>query len=506
MLEWGPDMTVYLLGLDSGLTVTKAVVFRDDGKVVALARRDITQIEAVPRHVERDMAKHWQASAAAIREALERASASVGEDVRPVAVSVAGHGDGLYLLDREGAPLGLAATSLDSRAHALLQDWDMSGVSVRALELTGQRPIASSPAPLLAHMRNHELERFGRIGAILSCKDWLRYCMTGKVATDFTEASVAFTDIRTQRYSREALDLFGLSAVFSALPEILMPGEVSGYVTEEAARATGLAAGTPVATGLHDVTACAVGAGMIKSGTISVIAGTFSINEMLVDEPKTSIGWNARNGLRPGQWMNMSISPASSTNLDWFLRTAARDALAGDDPFATLQAELDAVARDPSDIVYLPYLYGSPNADDVPAAFLGLRGWHGRGHMLRAVAEGIVFNHRHHIDLIDPNGEIGHELLTGGSSRNPFFGQLFADVLNRRVEVPEMPEAGALGAAIAAGIAGGIYRDWDEACRRTAPVLRTYEPGNAVAGLRAGYDRYSNAIDAIMRLYQDADR
>lgn len=496
-------MPAYLLGLDSGLTVTKAVVFRDDGKVVALARREIAQIKAVPRHVERDMTAHWQASAAAIREALEQASASVGAPVRPAAVSVAGHGDGLYLIDGAGAPLGLAATSLDSRAQPLLCHWDETGISEKALELTGQRPFASSPAPLLAHMKAHEPERFQRIAAVLSCKDWLRFCLTGRVATDFTEASVAFTDIGTQRYSEEALALFGLTAVANALPDVLMPCEVAGYVTEEAARATGLAAGTPVATGLHDVTACAVGAGVTKAGTIAVIAGTYSINEMLVDVPGTSVGWNARNGLYPGQWMNMSVSPASSANLDWFLGTAARDALAGGDPFALLQAELDAVSDDPSDIVYLPYLYGSPHAEDVPAAFLGLRGWHGRGHMLRAVAEGIVFNHRHHVDLIDPDGSVGKVRLTGGSSRNPFFGQLFADALNRRVEVPEMPEAGALGAAIAAGIAVNVYGDWEEATARTAPDLRIYQPGRAVPRLQAGYGRYREAIDTVMHRHKE---
>jgi len=492
-------MTAYLLGLDSGLTVTKAVVFREDGVVVALARREIVQIKAAPRHVERDMEEHWQASAAAIREALERAAAVVGAEVRPAAVSVAGHGDGLYLLDRAGAPLGLAATSLDSRAQTLLQRWDETGVSARALELTGQRPFTSSPAPLLAHLRDEEPERYARVAAILSCKDWLRYCLTGKVATDFTEASVAFTDIRTQRYSDEALELFGLGAIAGALPEVRMPCDIVGRVTEEAAAATGLAVGTPVAAGLHDVTACAVGSGVTEAGTIAVIAGTYSINEMLVDAPKTSIGWNARNGLRPGQWMNMSVSPASSANLDWFLGTAARDTLAGGDPFTTLQAELDAIAGDPSDIVYLPYLYGSPHAEDVPAAFLGLRGWHGRGHMLRAVAEGIVFNHRHHIDLIDPKREVGRVRLTGGSSRNPFFGQLFADALDRCIEVPEMPEAGALGAAIAAGIAAGVYSGWEEAGLRTTPQLRTYRPGDAVARLAAGYSSYCDAIATIKK-------
>lgn len=491
-------MTAYLLGLDSGLTVTKAVVFRDDGKVISVARREIRQIEVEPRKVERDMNGHWRASAEAIREALEKASASAGQVIRPVSVSVSGHGDGLYLLDRTGAPLGLAATSLDSRAYAVLQEWDETGISATALDLTGQRPFNSSPAPLLAHVRAHEPERFSRIAAVLSCKDWLRYCLTGQIATDFTESSVAFADRRTQRYSNEAFRLFDLCEIADAMPEVRMPCEVAGFVTEEAAHLTSLAAGTPVAAGLHDVTACAVGSGVIASGTIAIVAGTYSINEVLVDSPKTSLGWNTRNGLRPGQWMNMSVSPASSANLDWFLRTAAKDALVGGDPFASLQPELDAAANEPSELVYLPYLYGSPHQSDVPGAFIGLRGWHERGHLLRAVAEGIVFNHRHHIDLIDPERAIDRVRLTGGSSRNPFFGQLFADVLGRRVEVPDMPEAGALGAAIAAGIAVGLYADWDDACKRTEPQVSVYKSGSPAPGRQEGYDRYQAAVSMML--------
>lgn len=494
-------MTAWLLGLDSGLTVTKAVVFRADGQVVATARRDIAQIKARPRHVERDMAAHWQASAEAIREALRLASTAEGVDVQPLAVSVAGHGDGVYLLDDTGAPLGLAATSLDSRAQGVLAQWDADGTLDRALALTGQRPFVSSPAPLLAHLRDIDPDRYARISAVLSCKDWLRFCLTGKVATDFTESSVAFTELRSQSYSRAALDLFGLAGIADALPPVLMPGEVAGQITAEAARDTGLAPGTPVATGLHDVTACAVGSGVIAPGTITVIAGTYSINEMLTDQPATSPGWNARNGLRPGQWMNMSISPASSANLDWFIQQAGRDT--GDDPFAVLQPELDAVAGDPSEIIYLPYLYGSPHARDVPAAFLNLRGWHTRGHMLRAVAEGIVFNHRHHVDLLDPSGQVGRIRLTGGSSRNPFFGQLFADGLGREVEVPILQEAGALGAAMAAGIAGGLYTDWEDAMQQTRSKLRLYSPGPGAARMQAAYAGYRAAVGRMLA-WEDA--
>lgn len=493
-------MTDYLLGLDSGLTLTKAVVFRTDGSVVATARREVAQIKQRPRHVERDLDDHWNAAAAAIREALARAGDAEGHAVQPRAIAVAGHGDGVYLLDAAGRPLGLAATSLDSRAQRQVEQWDADGTSVRALALTGQEPFPASPAAILAHLRDAEPERFARIATILSCKDWLRYRLTGELATDFSESSVAFTDVQSQIYSSEALALFGLSALAEALPPVVMPDRTAGQVTVAAARDTGLSAGLPVAAGLHDVTACAVGSGVVASGAIAIIAGTYSINERLVERPQTAAGWHARNGLYPGQWMNMSISPASSANLDWFLQQAARDTLNHADPFSELQQELDAVAGDPSDILYLPYLFGSPHRADMAGAFLGLRGWHQRGHMLRAVAEGIACNHRHHVDLIDSRRQVDRVRLTGGSSRNPWFCQLFADTLGRRIEIPSTQEAGALGAAICAGLACGLYRDWQDAAARTQAEPIAFEPTAGCRRAEENYRRYQQMVQAMVAI------
>ncbi|MCP1170015.1 FGGY-family carbohydrate kinase [Limimaricola litoreus] len=499
-------MTQYLLGLDSGLTVTKAVVFRTNGTVVAQGKCSVPRIEDVAHHVERDMAQHWKASARAVRAALESAAQVEGNTVTPAAVAIAGHGDGLYLLDRGGKPLGPAATSLDSRAQKLVEGWDADGTTDRALTLCGQQPFPASPSALLAHIRDNEPDRYARIGAILSCKDWLRHCLTGDIGTDFTDASVAFTDMRSQSYSTEALALFGLGDLSGALPPVHLPGAVAGHVTREAAAATGLPMGLPVAAGLHDVVACAVGSGVTGPDVLALVAGTYSINETFRTAPRSGPGWLTRNGLMPGQWNCMSISPASSANLDWFVQQAARDALATDDPFSMLQKELDAVEQDPSDILYLPYLFGSPYRSDMAGAFLGLRGWHGRGHMLRAVAEGIAFNHRQHVDALDPERRIASVRLTGGSSRNPYFAQMMADTLERRVEVPATLEAGALGVAICAGLACGIYTDWEEARARTTGPLISYEPGGAAARLRQGYARYRDAAAALIDLQAKAGR
>ena len=310
-----------LLGIDNGLTVSKAVVFDIDGTQLSVARRRIPQSMPRPRWVERDMLGLWLSTAEAIAEAIA-ASGRPATDIEAVAATA--HGDGLYLVNRERRPLGPGILSLDSRAGEVLARWSREGVFNAALELTGQIPHVSAPSALLAWIKQNDLARYRNIGSVLACKDWLRLCLTGSVNADPTEASTSFTDFRTQDYSTGALRLYGLEELSDALPPVKGCSQIVGHVTPEAASITGLLAGTPVAGGLHDVTASALGIGAHEVDVLAVVAGTYSINEVVSKVPRTDKQWFCRNAIEPGHWNNMAISPASTANYDWFLDTLCR--------------------------------------------------------------------------------------------------------------------------------------------------------------------------------------
>ncbi|MBB4952170.1 L-xylulokinase [Agrobacterium vitis] len=449
-----------LLGIDSGLTVTKAVLFDVDGTQIAVARRRIAQSMPKPRHVERDMPTFWAATADAIREAIAL-SGRPAADIQ--AVGATAHGDGVYLLDPQQQPLGAGILSLDSRAGSIAEGWITGPLADTILNLTGQLPHASAPSALLAWIMRHQPERFARIGHVLSCKDWLRFCLTGKVGTDCTEASAAFTNVRSQTYSRDALELFGLGALWSSLPPIERSDAVVAGISVEAARLTGLVPGTPVVAGLHDVTASALGMGGYGERVAAVIAGTYSINETVSMQPNVSRHWFCRNGISPGEWNNMAISPASTTNYDWFLdRLCGADAIAlearGASLHTLLAGEIEAAFARPSTVLFHPYLFGSPYGADASAGFFGLNGWHDRGDLLRAVLEGIAFNHRIHVDDLAQGFALERVRLTGGISRNPAVAQLFCNVLNLPLTVTATEEAAAWGAALCAGAGVGIFK------------------------------------------------
>ena len=472
-----------ILAIDSGLTVTKAVLFDLKGKQLGVVRKNVRQLMPHPRHVERDMDDLWTQTASAIREVIAAVGIDAGEIL---AVAATAHGDGIYLLDEEARPLGSGVLSLDSRAADFVAGWQKDGTAEKSLELTGQAPHAAAPSALLAWFRDNEPERFSRIGHMMACKDWLRFCLCGVIGTDRTEASTSFTDVRTQDYTDDALALFGLSSLTSALPPSSHPAEIVGHVTAEAARASGLKQGTPVAAGVHDVTASVLGIGAHELGVVGIVAGTYSINECVSTEPRVGADWLCRNAIEPGLWNSMAISPASTTNYEWFLDTfciAEREKAEaeGRSIHAVLAPELEEALRRASSVVYHPYLFGSPMGPGPSASFMGLRGWHGRGDVLASLLEGIAFNHRDHIDILRQNFSADVARLTGGASRNPVVAKLFADILDMPVTVTDTDEAAAWGAALCAGAAVGAFEKFDADPRDLDAISTTYQPDPARA-------------------------
>lgn len=441
---------------------------------MAVKAQRVPQLTPHPRWVERDPDAVWKAVVDTTRAVLSAAGAAA-HDV--IGIGVTGHGDGLYLVDQHLRPVRNAILSLDSRAEEVMAELATPKNEQRLLDLSGQFPFVSTPGLLLMWMQRNEPGILSEARHALSAKDYVRARMTGVAATDFSEASVSFTDVRTQCYSADVVEILGLSGLRHLLPPVVASCSVAGELTAEAAEALGLAVGTPVAAGAHDVDCAALGTGAHKPGMLSLVAGTYSINQVVTDAPLTSPAWACRNFVTPGQWLAMAVSPASATNLEWFVSRLLDGWTSPGtrDPFDALVEEVRATTA-PSEIYYMPYLFGSPTGPLPSATLLGLRGWHSRGDVVRAILEGVAFNHRLHVDALAAAFPIQATRLTGGAAQNPLWAQMFADVLGRVVELPEQGEASALGAALCAGVAVGAYNDLDHAVRSTVRIGRTFVP------------------------------
>jgi L-xylulokinase len=434
----------------------------------------------------------------------------LGEDI--IAVGVAGHGDGMYLVDARGRPVRPAISSLDSRAYKLLERWSQAGILEKALRLTGQRPFAASPAALASWLREFEPESLERSRWLLFCKDWIKLKLTGEVSTDPTEASASFTDVNTQRYSGAAFELYGLEEISERIPPVVGCTEIAGKVGREAAAETGLARGTPVVSGLHDVDSSALGTGCVYSDRLCLVAGTWSINGTVSTEPVLDARWACRNFIEPGKWMHMSTSPASATNLEWFVRHLCANEVeeaAGQNlsSYDFISDEVEATLGESPQVFYLPFLYGSPHGDLATAGFFGLRGWHTRGHLLRALFEGVVFNHKVHVDALRSAFRVSEARLSGGGARSELWRQMFADALGFPVHVTNTEEAGVRGAALCAGIGAGIYGSLNEAVDRVVRVVDTYEPRSEQhEQLTRAYDVYLSAVEALSPFWRHLEQ
>ena len=342
----------FLLGIDCGLSVTKAVVFDEGGFPKGSGNINNMQRSTRPHRVEQDMEELWEGCRDAARMALEQAGVS-GAEIS--GIGIAGYGDSVFLVDDAGQPVRPAVLSLDSRASGVLDRWKKPDAAEKGGEVG-----ARSPA-VLVWLREHEPEVLERTRWVLSAKDWLRYRLTGECATDPTEASAGYADLRTRKYAPELLSVYDLAEIQDRLPPIIECAEVAGEVTQEAAKATDLAAGTPVVAGAHDIGASAVGAGCTGPGVLVVIAGTWCNNEVVSDQVVTGRGWICRNFVEPGLWMNVSGSPGSASNLEWFVRQLCpaeveRAKKNGESPYDFIGAEVEDVLAEKPQVFYHRFL------------------------------------------------------------------------------------------------------------------------------------------------------
>jgi L-xylulokinase len=498
-------MGKYLLGIDNGSTVSKAALFDLHGREMAVASCKAETEYPHPGWTERDMEMLWQSTASAIREVLARSGARPEEIA---GIGNTGHGNGVYLLDKQGCPLRNGIQSMDTRAAGVLAEWDRRNLHREVFPFTIQSFWPAQPNALLAWLKQHEPHNYERIGAILMVKDYIKYRLTGEITGDYTDMSAcSILDVRNGCYSRELMELYDLADLYDALPPLKHSSEVIGRVTAGAAQQTGLAPGTPVVGGLFDVDASAIGAGAIHVNQACLVAGSWSINEVITETPIVDPSlFMTTLFADPGLYLTIEGSATSATNLEWFVNQCCGDERAeakrrGISVYEVCNEEVASLPPGSTNIIFHPFLYGSNVQPTARAGFYGVAGWHTRAHLLRALYEGVVFGHLSHIEKLRKAGaKIDTARLAGGGSRSPVWSQMFADTIQVTMEISDGNELGARGAALSAGIGAGIYANYEEAVREAVSVVRVHEPLPANTPLYlsryAEYTRLTNVMQA----------
>jgi L-xylulokinase len=479
------------MGIDNGGTLSKAVIFDDQGGEIASASVGLKLSTPKAGFTERDMDELWAANCDTIRQAIAEAKIQAG-DIKGVACT--GHGKGLYLWGKDGKPCYPGIVSMDSRAWEYPEKWNKDGTADRVFAKTFQKILACQPVSLLAWLKDHDPEVLPKIKWIFEAKDYIRFRLTGEAFAEVTDYSgSSMMNLKEVRFERELLAEFGLGELFEALPPIKYPTDFCGGISRRASEETGLVEGTPVAGGMFDIDACAVAMDITNEDNIAVIAGTWSINEYISKQPvlNKTVMMNSLYCIG-GYYLIEECSPTSAGNQAWFVdmflaeeKQKAREL--GKPTYAYLDELADKVAPDEQNIIFLPYLFGSNYNPQAKASLIGLDSHHTRAHAIRAVMEGIVFCHMIHMEKLLANRKSTRAVrLAGGAANSLVWSQIFSDVFKLPVEIIDTRELGTLGCAMVAAVAAGKYKDLPEAARQMVRIKARVEPNPANAPI---YDR-----------------
>lgn len=490
----------YILGIDKGTSVVKAVVFDAAGKARGQAQRRVEVLAPHPGWHEENPERTWALALEVIREAVAGAGIH-GHAIRGIGIS--GHMGGAWLIDETGRPSRNAICWPDERAQTDQMEIERAGHMRESFAISGNGLMPGITAMLLGWLAKHEPDVVSRTSHVLLAKDYLRFRLTGNVATDPSDVSFVPGDIDARGFSHRVLELCGAEAWIEKLPPILASEAVAGEINAEVAQATGLAVGTPVITGLGDACANALGVGALEPGSALTVLGTSCLNSLVTSGPERAPeGLGFLFSVPGGRYVRILPNTSGTVAFDWFLdRFGAPETPDGKPDYTALAERAAAASIGSQGAIFIPYINGSgvlaPFFDaQARGSFFGTGSHTTYDHLLRSVYEGLCFATR---DCFTAMSSKPNSLrLTGGGARSSFWAQMFADVLGLPIETVEAQESGAFGVAMLAGVATGLWKDISEAARLNAVAAR-YEPNPAV---QAQYDDWFGLYQETRDVYR----
>ncbi len=463
-------MMKYLIGIDIGTSGTKSVLFDTEGKVVASAAAEYPMYQPKNGWAEQNSNDWWRAVCKTLCEITQKADGEI------CGIGLSGQMHGLVMLDENKEVIGNSIIWCDGRTAEECKEIEEIVGHDRLLEITANPAMASFTAAKIMWVKKHEPENFKRCRHILLPKDYIRFMLTGEFATDVSDASgMQLLDVGKRRWSDEVLKKLGIDE--DLLAKVYESPEVTGYVNEKAAKACGLTNGIPVAAGAGDNAAAAIGTGVCENGKAFTTIGTsgvvFAHTDKMIFDKQGRI--HTFCCAVPGAWHVMGVTQAAGLSLSWFRNNFAKDLSYGE-----IDKLCESIPIGVEKLIYLPYLMGerTPILDtDARGVFFGLSAMHTKAHMARAIMEGVSYSLKNCLDVLNEVGVGAVDMaLCGGGSKGNFWRGMIADVFDMPVKIMQSEEGPALGAAILAGCAAGVFKDVREGCTKLVKVKEEQQP------------------------------
>jgi xylulokinase len=499
-------MDSYVLGIDVGTGGTRALVMDSKGHIAASATADHEPfVSPQIGWAEQRPEDWWRAAGIAIKTALGKRNL-LARQISCVGFS--GQMHGAVMLDSADQVVRPALIWCDVRTAKQCQDLTERIGAQRLIQLTCNPALPNFTLTKFLWVRENEPENWKRVRSVMLPKDYVRFRLTGERAIDVADASgTLLLDVAKRQWSSEVLQAAGIDK--SLLPSLHESPDVCGKVSERGAKATGLAAGTPVVAGAGDQAAGATGMGIVAPGAVSATIGTSGVVFAATDRPALDPRGRLHTFCHavPGRWHVMGVTQAAGLSLRWFRdRLASLPPQPGCDPYDSLTAEASAVPAGAEGLLWAPYLMGerTPHLDpETRAALVGLTASHTRGHIVRAILEGVAFSLKDTFTIFEEMAvPVKSIRLGGGGARSPLWRQIQADAYGHEVEIVEAEEGAAYGAAILAGVGANIWPSVDSACDSVVRVAQRVPPiaGN-IAVVKKNYAAFRRIYPAIRSIF-----
>jgi xylulokinase len=463
-------MSVYL-GIDIGTSGTKTLAMDANGRVLGEACEFYPCSQPRPTWSEQDPEDWWRATVATVRAVMAKAGLKP-QDVK--AIGLSGQMHGAVFLDQGLKVIRPAILWNDQRTTAECADIETAvGGRDNLIQLVASPALTGFTAPKLIWLRKHEPENWQKVKHVLLPKDDVRRRLTGEFATDVSDASgTLLFDVQSRKWSDKLLQKLDIPR--ELLPDCFESAETTGQLTEAAAKELGLTTQCSVAGGAGDCPAGAIGNGIVKDGIASTLIGTSSV--FLVHAARFTVEPQGRLHTFchavPGQWFMMGVNLSGGGCLQWFrnqLCTAERAAAQSEeDVYAMLTEEAARIKPGCDGLMFLPYLSGERHPHDnadARACFIGLTLSHTRAHMVRALMEGVAYNMRESMTIMEALGiPINEVRPSGGGSRSQLWREIQQNMFDKNCARVRCDQGPAFGVALLAAVSTGEFASVQEAC------------------------------------------
>jgi len=492
----------YIAGIDVGTSGVKCIIIDEKGKVVSSATENYPLIIPQDGWSEQNPDDWWNGTKIAMKRAVLESGIS-NDDI--IALGFSGQMHGLVALDENDKVVRNAILWNDQRTQAECDEIiEKAGGLDGLLSYSNNTMLTGFTGGKLLWVKNNEPENYAKTKSFFMPKDYIRFLFTGEKLTEVSDASgTGLFDVSERNWNFDLIEKLGFDK--SMFVKCVESDDVTGLITEEAAKETGLKAGTKVYAGGGDAVIQSTGMGIVAEGTVGLIIGTSGVVAMSLD----GFGENAGGKLQffcnnaKDKWSAFGCQLSSGGSLEWFKNTFYDKS---DDPFKEINKGAQNSGVGANGVIFLPYLSGercphpNPNARGV---FYGLSLQHGKGDMARSVMEGVTFGLKEIYELIQqakPDMKPKEIISSGGGSKSPLWRQIQADIFNLPVKtLTGAAEGGAYGAAVVAGVGAGIWANVEEAAKvLTEETLTMPIPENVA--------KYNEILKIYKGLYKDLEK